>query len=99
MDDCPLLGETMGGRMTGLTKHLAAVLLCVPSGVVAQHVPDLSPYAVGLMPDPLIDELLIACQDPKPPDWLTRDECDRLVRERERRLRTPSTSQPAPKVQ
>jgi hypothetical protein len=99
MDDCPLLGDTGVERMTGLTKYLVAALLCFPAGAVAQHVPDLSPYAVGLMPDPLIDELLVACRDPKPPDWLTRDECDRLVKERERRQQTPSTSQPTQKTQ
>src|SRR5262249_44950764 len=71
--------------MTVFKKYL--VVLSFPSGALAQHVPDLSPYAIGLMADVLIDELLIACRDQKRPDWLTREECERLNKERERRLR------------
>ena len=85
--------------MTALAKYLTALVLCFPSGAIGQHVPDLSPYAVGLMPDALIDELLVTCRDQKPPDWLTRDECERLGRERERRLRTETGSQPMRKGQ
>ena len=81
------------------TKYFAAFLLCGPSGALTQHVPDLSPHAVGLMPDVMIDELLATCRDRTPPDWLTRDECDRLGKERERRLPTRSSSQPRPKGQ
>ena len=91
------VGRTRGVQMTGLTKYFAAFLLCFPSGALTQHVPDLSPYAVGLMPDVLIDELLVTCRGQKPPDWLTRDECERLSKERERRLQ--SSSQPRPKAQ
>lgn len=82
--------------MTDL-KVLAALVLLFPSGAIAQHVPDLSPHAVGLMSDPMLDELLVACRDRTAPDWLTADECQRLSKERERRTPTQSSSQPEPK--
>ena len=85
--------------MTGLAKYFAALLLCCPSGALTQHVPDLSPYAIDLMPDPLIDELLVTCRDKKPPESLARDECDHLAKERERRLQMQSSSQQNPKAQ
>jgi hypothetical protein len=85
--------------MTVFKKYLVVSVLCFPSGALAQHVPDLSPYAISLMADVLIDELLIACRDQKRPDWLTRNECERLNRERERRLRTENSAQPTPKAQ
>lgn len=84
-------------RTTGLTKHVAAwLLLCLPAGAFAQHVPDLSPHAIGSMPDVMIDELLAACGDQKPPDWLTWDECERLSNERERRFHVQNGSRPRP---
>ena len=86
-------------RMTYMTKYLLALLLCFPPEALTQHVPDLSPYAVGLMTDAMILEVLVTCRDQRPPDWLTRDECERLSKERERRLQTQSSSQPRPKAQ
>ena len=87
-------------RITGLIKYFAAsLLLCFPTSAPTQHVPDLSPHAVGLMPDIMIDELLVTCGDQKPPDWLTWDECERLNKERERRLQAQSSSQRKPKAQ
>ena len=59
----------------------------------------ISTHAVGLMPDVMLDELLVTCGDQKPPDWLTWDECERLNKERERRLQAQSRSQRRPKAQ
>jgi hypothetical protein len=82
--------------MKYLMTCLAGCLLGFPSVVLAQHVPDLSPHAIGLMPQSLIDELLATCRDPSPPDWLNRDECERLSNERDRRLRTQDGTQRGP---
>jgi len=85
--------------MTAFKNYLVVSVLCFPSGALAQHVPDLSPYAIGLMADVLVWRTPNSLSWPKRPDWLTRDECERLNKERERRLRTENSAQPTPKAQ
>ena len=89
-----LLLELRFKRAIDLTKYVALFVLCFSSSALTQHVPDLSPHAVGLMADVLIDEQLDMCRDHRRPDWLTAEDCERLRNERERRRQTRNSSPP-----